>query len=415
MWVVAAEVAASPTRDGVLDFTEEDLYMDATHHDVLIVGARVAGAATAMLLARAGARVLVVDQSREGSDTLSTHAFMRGGIVQLSRWGLIDELRAAGTPPVRRTVIRYGDHEDVVEIKPTPHCDALYAPRRTTLDPLLVAAARRAGAEVRFGVRVVGVLRDPAGRVRGVRARGRDGRLVELRADVTIGADGLRSSIAREVQAPIEVQGTHATALVGGYFSGLDVDGYQWLYGERMTGGIIPTDHGQVCAWIGIPSADFARYRKHADLGFGEIFGMLAPDWLDRLRRSTRHGPLRGFPGHPGFLRRPWGDGWALVGDAGYFKDPLSTHGMTDALRDAELLTNALVAAAADGTREAEAAALAGYQAQRDALSHDLFARVDAIASYDWSLDELPAQLVQLSHAMRPEVAHLLDLDLVSA
>jgi flavin-dependent dehydrogenase len=389
--------------------------MHASHHDVLIVGARVAGAATAMLLARAGARVLVVDQSREGSDTLSTHAFMRGGVVQLSRWGLLDELRAAGTPPVHRTVIRYGEREDVVEIKPTPHCDALYAPRRTTLDPLLVGAAREAGAEVRFGVRVTELLRDPSGRIAGVRARDRDGRELEFRARVTVGADGMRSLVAREVDAPIEVQGRNATALVGGYYSGLDVDGYQWLYGERMTGGIIPTDHGQVCAWVGVPSGDFDRLRHRPDLGFEDVFEVLAPDWLSQLRRGQRHGPLRGFAGQPGHLRRAWGDGWALVGDAGYFKDPLSTHGMTDALRDAELLTNALLDAANDGTRVGEATALAAYQARRDALSHDLFARVDRIAAYDWTLAELPEQLVLLSHAMRAEVAHLLDLDLVPA
>jgi flavin-dependent dehydrogenase len=142
---------------------------------------------------------------------------------------------------------------------------------------------------------------------------------------------------------------------------------------------------------------------------------VLAPDWLSQLRRGQRHGPLRGFAGQPGHLRRAWGDGWALVGDAGYFKDPLSTHGMTDALRDAELLTNALLDAANDGTRVGEAAALAAYQARRDALSHDLFARVDRIAAYDWTLAELPEQLVLLSHAMRAEVAHLLDLDLVPA
>jgi flavin-dependent dehydrogenase len=383
------------------------------HHDVLIVGARVAGAATAMLLARAGLRVLVVDQSREGSDTLSTHAFMRGGVIQLSRWGLLDDLRAAGTPPIRRTVIRYGDREDVVDIKPMPHCDALYAPRRTTLDPLLVEAARRAGAEVRFGVRVLGLLRDDTGRVIGARVRDRVGREHDLHARVTVGADGVRSTVAREVDAPVEVQGRHATAFVGGYVSGVEADGYQWLYGERTAGGVIPTDHDEVCAWIGVPSHRFGTYRRRPDLGFDELFAELAPDWHARLRAGTQHGPMRGFAGVPGFLRRSWGPGWALVGDAGYFKDPLSTHGMTDALRDAELLAEALVEAADDGAPGDEAAALAGYQQQRDALSLELFTVVDQVAG-GWTLAELPGLLRQLSHAMRAEVDHLLARDLAT-
>src|SRR5206468_10109150 len=74
-----------------------------TRHDVVVVGARAAGAATAMLLAGAGLDVLVVDRSRYGADTLSTHALMRAGVAQLHRWGLLDAVVRAGTPPVRAT------------------------------------------------------------------------------------------------------------------------------------------------------------------------------------------------------------------------------------------------------------------------------------------------------------------------
>lgn len=379
-------------------------------HDVVIVGARVAGAATGLLLARAGLDVLVVDQAREGSDTLSTHALMRGGVIQLSRWGLIDDLRAAGTPPVRRTVIRYGEREEVIEIHPTPHCDALYAPRRTTLDPLLAAAARDAGADVRFGVRANDVSRDATGRVTGIVATDRAGRRLDLRARVTIGADGVRSRVARAVEAPVLVRGRHASALVGGYVEGLEVDGYQWLYGEGMTGGIIPTDHGRACVWLGVAARDFDRLRRSPDRGFGDLLPQLAPDWAERLRHARWVEPRRGFAGIPGFQRQAWGPGWALVGDAGYFKDPLSTHGMTDALRDAELLADAILCGSADPAREGEA--LAGYQDTRDALSADLFARVEAVAAYDWTLTELRDHLLALSRAMRPEVDHLLSRDL---
>ena len=139
--------------------------------DVVIVGARCPGAATAMLLARAGLQVTVIDRGRQGSDTLSTHALMRSGVLQLHRWGLLDELRRAGVPPVNRTVFRYGTDERVVTIRPILGADALYAPRRTLLDGLLVDAARDAGATFLFDTTATGVERDRLGRVAGVRAR----------------------------------------------------------------------------------------------------------------------------------------------------------------------------------------------------------------------------------------------------
>src|SRR5438445_616320 len=129
-----------------------------THYDVVVVGARCAGAATAMLLARNGLDVALVDRApAAGTDTLSTHALMRAGVIQLQRWGLLDQVVAAGTPAIRRTVFHYGDAATTVALKPFGGVDALYAPRRTVLDPLLVDAARDAGADVVFGMSVTGV------------------------------------------------------------------------------------------------------------------------------------------------------------------------------------------------------------------------------------------------------------------
>jgi flavin-dependent dehydrogenase len=376
-------------------------------YDVLVIGARLAGAATAMLLSRAGLRVLAVDQARAGSDTFSTHAFMRGGVIQLSRWGLVDDLKAAGTPPITRTVIRYGGVEEVVEVKPLPHCEALYAPRRTVLDPLMVDAARRAGAEVRHGLRVTRLLRDDTGRVVGAEVRDRAGRHRQLRARVTVGADGIRSSVAQEVGAGSSRQGAHASALIGGYVSGLEVDGYQWLYAPGASAGLIPTNDGQVSVWVGIPARSFSRHRQDLRASFHRILAGVAPDWAEAVARARLHGPLRGFPGTTGFLRQAWGPGWALVGDASHFKDPLTAHGMTDALRDAELLADALVSIV-EGSLP-EASALSAYQARRDQLSTDVLQVADRVASYDWTLAELRGLLVELSRSMRPEVVHLLE------
>jgi len=123
-------------------------------YGAVVVGARCAGAATAMLLARAGVDVLVVEQAARGSDTLSTLAMMRAGVLQLSRWGLLDAIRAAGTPRIQTTTFHYGSDAVEIRIKPRDGVDALYAPRRTLLDPLLADAAAAAGADVAYRVRL---------------------------------------------------------------------------------------------------------------------------------------------------------------------------------------------------------------------------------------------------------------------
>ena len=366
--------------------------------DVVIVGARVAGAATAMLLAREGLRVLCVDRSRYGSDTLSTHALMRGGVLQLQRWGLLGPLLASGTPPVRRTVFHYGADKVGVSIKPAAGVEALYAPRRTVLDALLVDAARQAGASVEFSAPVVELLRDRGGRTSGVVVQDRRGRSTRVeRTDLVVGADGRDSVVAAEVRAPIEVSGRHAGAYFYGYWAGLPTDGYEWFYSPQVTAGLIPTNSGLTCLFVG---ADRARaHSGYAGLSPGLAFARLAREvgLTDRLATATRVGSLRNVRGlPPGYLRQAYGRGWALVGDAGHWLDPMSTHGLTGALRDAELLTRAVVS---DD--------LSGYQAERDRLSLPMLEIADRIASYAWDLPEVRVLLRRLASAMAEEVEAL--------
>src|SRR5918993_557165 len=166
--------------------------------DAVIVGARCAGAATALLLARAGARVLLVDKSLYGSDTTSTHALMRGAVLQLHRWGVLPAIVAAGTPPVYSTTFSYPQQDVTVAIEPKYGVSALYAPRRTLLDRTLVDAAADSGAEFRYGVRMDGVMIDGRGRVRGITAAA-GGTRHRIEADIVIGADGLHSTVAQHV------------------------------------------------------------------------------------------------------------------------------------------------------------------------------------------------------------------------
>jgi flavin-dependent dehydrogenase len=363
-------------------------------YDVVIVGARVAGAATAMLLAREGARVLVVDRAPRGADTLSTHALMRAGVLQMTRWGLLDEIVAAGTPAVRRSTFHFDDTTTVVSIKPAAGVDALYAPRRTLIDRVLVDAARAAGAEFRFRTTVTALTHDGHGRVSGIAGYDETRRSFQAMAPLTIGADGINSFVARAVDAPFEQVGKSASAFVYGYWSGLDADGYEWFYRPGVSAGMIPTNDGEVCVFGGAP-LDVARRTT-----YDALLARAAPDARDRLAAGRRPARLRRFAGVAGYVRRAWGPGWALVGDAGYFKDPLSTHGMTDAFRDAELLACAI----AGGD-------LAAYQRERDRLSRRLFAVVDALAGYEWDTEEVRRLLLQLSSSMSEEVEALLALD----
>jgi 2-polyprenyl-6-methoxyphenol hydroxylase-like FAD-dependent oxidoreductase len=370
-------------------------------YDVVVVGARAAGASTAMLLARSGQRVLLIDRQPYGSDTLSTHALMRGGVLALHRWGLLDRVIAAGTPPVRRTIFRYGDDEVALDIKHQDGVNALYAPRRTVIDPVLVDAARQAGAEIRHGVALTAVERTAGGRVSGVVIADRSGATRTVGTDLIVGADGRRSTVADLVGAATYRSGRQRAAGVYTYVPDLPDEGYIWCYRAGASLGVIPTNGGEHCVAASMPPDRF-RAEIQPDLAAGlrrmvkETFPALAP--------AVREGAGRhfGFAGTTGYFKQSFGPGWALVGDAGYFKDPITAHGMTDAFRDAELLVNAI--------QRGGTAALADYQAERDALSLPLFEATDAIASLAWDLATLQEHHLALNRAMKAEVRHLADL-----
>lgn len=373
-------------------------------YDAVVVGARCAGAATAMLLARQGLRVLAVDRGRYGSDTLSTHALMRLGVLQLHRWGLLGALKAAGTPTVRTTSFHYAEEVIEIAIKPREGIDGLYAPRRTVLDAILVDAAIEAGAEVVHEVRVVDLMLTGEGRVEGVVLQDRDGNVTPVRAGIVVGADGLRSTVARLVGAEPYHRGRYATCNVYGYWSGLEAEGYHWHYRPGVSVGTIQTNDGNTCVFVSAPPRRFRdEIRLNVPAGYHRVLVESAPDLARAVSRARQVGSFRGFPGQIGFFRQSWGPGWALVGDAAYFKDPLTAHGISDALRDAELLARAIVRGG-DG-------ALADYQTLRDELSRRLFEVTDEIASFAWDLPAVKQLHLALSEEMKREVAAIAQLD----
>lgn len=372
------------------------------HHDAIVIGARAGGAATALLLARQGLRVLALDRAVFGSDTTSTHALMKAGLLQLHRWGLLDPIVEAGTPALRRTVVHYADTTIELPVNDDAPLDALYAPRRTVLDPLLAVAASDAGADVRFEATVSGLRRGRDGQVTGVAYRTADGRSVEARAPITIGADGVRSLVARSVEAPTTRTARHASAVVYAYFARADIDGFQWFFRPGGGAGVIPTNDGML-VYVATASDRYAtELRPDVEAGFWAALRRDAPEAAEAFAPRDRTSRFHVHAGTFGYHRRPGGPGWALVGDASHFKDPISAHGLTDALRDAELLSRRLVPAL-DGRVEL-ADALAGYEADRDRLSVPMFDLADGIAAYDWSPDRARTLLKGLSRCMAEEV-----------
>lgn len=370
---------------------------------MVIAGARVAGAATAMLLARRGLRVLAVDPTRYGSDTLSTHALMRGGVLQLHRWGLLDAVRASGAPALRATTFHYGAESIEIPIKAKDGVDALYAPRRTVLDPIIVDAAKEAGAEVVHGLSVVDLVRDEEGRVRGASIAGAERKAIDVSADLVIGADGMRSRVARILDAGIDYLAPHAACSIYGYWKDVALQGYHWFYEIGASVGTIPTNDGETCVFALIPQARFHDRRGDGlDALHHEVLLEVSDELASAVAGGTSTGKLRAFAGAQSFLRRAVGPGWALVGDAGYFRDPITAHGITDALREAELLVDAV----AQGD-----AGLRGYQAARDERVRGLLDVTDRISSFDWDLAQVKEDHLQLSREMSAQVDVLLALD----
>jgi len=376
-------------------------------HDVVVVGARAAGAATALLLARLGHDVLVVDRAVFPADTLSTHQIARSGMVQLHRWGLLHSVLASGAPAIRRVTFNVNGESVTRVIKDRAGVDHLVAPRRYVLDTLMAEAAASAGARVRMGVTVTGVRLDDTGRATGVYGHDRKGEPVEIDARFVVGADGLASRVARCVGAEVVEDRGDTGASQYAYFAGLPWDGIEFFVAERSLTGVFPTHHGQACIWICGPSADAHAARRAAasrEDAFTAYLARTAPVLAERLRSVERTSPVLGMLRTPNFLRRAHGPGWALVGDAGYHRDAVTGHGISDAYRDAELLAVALDQALRGQAEEREA--LAGYQQQRDQALREIFDLTCALAAYPPVPDFVDLQK-QLSAAIDTEATAL--------
>ncbi len=330
-------------------------------YDAIVVGARCAGSPTAMLLARKGYKVLVVDRATFPSDTMSTHLVHPPGVAALRRWGLLDRLVATGCPPIDTYAFDFGPFT----IAGAPGTDAApvaYGPRRTVLDKLLVEAASEASAEIREAFTVEDIVIDD-GRVTGVRGHGKGGENVTEHARVVIGADGRHSLVARAVTPAQYHDKPQLLAAYYSYWSGLPMNGrFEAFIRPQRAFAAWPTHDDLTLLIGGWPFEELEANKKDIEGNFLEMLE-LAPAFAERVRAARREARFVGTA-VPNYFRKPFGPGWALVGDAGYNKDFITAQGMQDAFRDAELCATALDETFR-GARSFDAA-MGEYQSTRD-------------------------------------------------
>jgi flavin-dependent dehydrogenase len=364
-------------------------------YDVIVVGARCAGSPTAMLLARKGYRVLLVDRASFPSDTFRNHMIRRPGVLKLKEWGLLDRVLATNCPPIRKATMVFDDFP--LGGYP-PERDGVpmgVAPRRKVLDKLLVDAAVEAGAELRQNHPVDDLLWED-GRVVGIRARTAASTAITERAQLVVGADGLHSRVAEVVRAPVLRQIAPLTCTYGAYWANVPLEGLEVSYYPEQRRALIafPTNDSLAMVAVQAASADFGDFRANL---LDRYFAALAlnPDLAERVRGGRQAERFFGTAELPNLIRRPYGSGWALVGDAGVHQDPIEANGILDAFRDADFLAQAID----DGLsgRQPLEAALANYERQRDEAVLPLFERTLEAAK----IEPAPPDFLALRAALR--------------
>jgi flavin-dependent dehydrogenase len=354
-------------------------------YDVIVVGARCAGSTTAMLLARKGYRVLLVDRASFPSDTMSTHYIHQAGIAKLKSWGLLERLIDSNCPPIYKGRFDIGPFSLTGSPPPINGIRAAYAPRRTVLDKLLVDAAVDAGAELREGFTVQGISMDGE-RVNGIKGHSAGGISITEKAHFTIGADGLHSHISHMVQAPTYAERPTLSCAYYTYWSGVpleDVELYPRDY--RFVVGF-PTHDDLVCISVYWPRNEFKAFRSDIEDNYLKTLE-LSPELAERVRTGKRVERFVGTADQPNFFRKPYGPGWALVGDAGYHKDANTAQGITDAFRDADLLADALDRSLSGSIKTEDA--LADYERKRNEMAMPIYELTCQLASLEPPTSEM--------------------------
>jgi flavin-dependent dehydrogenase len=363
-------------------------------YDAIVVGARCAGSPTAMLLACKGYQVLLLDKASFPSDHMSTHWIHQPGVARLERWGLRERLAATGCPPITSITMDLGPF--ALQGTPPPAGDIAeaYCPRRTVLDKLLVDAAVEAGVELREHFSVQDLVWD-GDRVSGISGRSATGMTVREQAQIVIGADGVHSLVARQVEAPTYNSKPTFQCAYYSYWSGVELSGVEFYPREHRGFGVLPTHDGLTCIIVGWPHDEFHAYRADIEGNYFKTLE-LAPTFAERVRQGRREERFSGTAELYNFFRKPYGPGWVLVGDAGYHKDPITAQGISDAFRDAELVAEA-VDAGLSGKRSIEAA-MAEYEQRRNEAALPIYEFTCQLAALEPPPPEMQQLFAALSH-----------------
>lgn len=363
-------------------------------YDVIVIGARCAGAPTAMLLARKGYRVLLVDRVRFPKEIPHGHFIHRHGPGRLYRWGLLDRIVSTNCPPVQSIILDFGDFPLMGNELIVDGVALGYGPRRVLLDKVLVDAAVEAGAELREGFAVEDFLTEGE-RITGIRGRElATGKLVTERASITVGADGRHSRLARVVQAAVYEAHPAVACWYFSYWSGMPPMGLEIYLRRNRVIFAFPTNDGLAGIFIGWPSAELETVRPDIEGNFTAVLDQV-PEFAERVRSGKREERFYGTTDLPNFFRKPYGLGWVLVGDAGCHKDPYLALGICDAFRDAEWLSDA-IDGGLSGRRPVDAV-MAEYERRRNEATIADYRENLALAQFK----PIPAEVSQLRLALR--------------
>lgn len=321
--------------------------------EIVVVGARCAGSATAATLARAGRRVVALDSARFPSDTLSTHLLWPAGVAELSRLGALEAVEELGAPRLTRAYAAAAEYAIDSRFPQVDGIDYTLCVRRTGLDHALVRTARAAGAEIREKCRVTELVWDGR-RCTGVRYTDPDGRLVEIRAALVVGADGRRSTVAKLAGAltPYESEPSGRDCYFA-YWRDTSGDrrdiAAQWRVGADL-GTAFPCDDGLLLSLVQPPVAAGPLRPGDAEQRYAAALDRIPP-LRERLRDCEKVGRVRSATDITSYFRRSSGPGWALPGDSGHFKDPVTAQGIRDALHYGRLLAEAVAPVLDDPVR----------------------------------------------------------------
>ncbi len=310
-----------------------------TIYDVIVVGARCGGAATSLLLAKRGYKVLMVDKATFPSDTISTHIVFPPGVDFLKRWNILDDILATNCPVIHKMNLHPGPLKISGVPLPVNGTSTILGPRRIVMDKILIDHAVRAGVDFREDCKLESLTFDGE-RVSGIRYSNGKGSLEE-RCRVVIGADGRNSLVARSVKAPVYEEKPVITCLYYTYFSGVPMKELSLLLLDHQGMAMVPTHDDQVCIPQSWPIEQFKTIRSDIEGNYMRSFkkSTLLSELMANAKREDK---FYGMTDLPNFFRKPYGPGWALVGDAAHHKDPIAGQGIMDAFISAELVVDAL-------------------------------------------------------------------------